>query len=61
MKPGVRLYDPMKSKILGSKEVKEKFGVEPNKVIDVQALAGDPSDNVPGVPGIGIKDCSRTN
>ena len=55
VKPGVKLYDPMKSKILGSKEVKEKFGVEPNKVIDVQALAGDTSDNVPGVPGIGIK------
>jgi DNA polymerase-1 len=55
VKPGVRLYDPMKNKVLGNKEVKEKFGVEPNKVIDVQALAGDSSDNIPGVPGIGIK------
>jgi len=55
VKPGVRLYDPMKSKVLGTKEVKEKFGVEPNKVIDVQALAGDSSDNIPGVPGIGVK------
>ena len=55
VKPGVRLYDPMKSKVLGNKEVKEKFGVEPSKVVDVQALAGDPSDNVPGIPGIGIK------
>ena len=59
VKPGVRLYDPMKSKVLGEKEVKEKFGVEPNKVIDVQALAGDSSDNVPGVPGIGIKTAAE--
>ena len=59
VKPGVRLYDPMKSKVLGTKEVKEKFGVEPNKVIDVQALAGDSSDNVPGVPGIGIKTAAE--
>ena len=59
LKPGVRLYDPMKSKVLGNKEVKEKFGVEPNKVIDVQALAGDASDNVPGVPGIGIKTAAE--
>ena len=59
LKPGVRLYDPMKSKVLGNKEVKEKFGVEPDKVIDVQALAGDASDNVPGVPGIGIKTAAE--
>jgi len=56
---GVRLYDPMKSKVLGEKEVIEKFGVKPNKVIDVQSLAGDSSDNVPGVPGIGIKTASE--
>jgi len=59
VKPGVRLYDPMKSKVLGNKEVKEKFGVEPNRVIDVQALAGDSSDNIPGVPGIGIKTAAE--
>ena len=59
VKRGVRLYDPMKSKVLGNKEVKEKFGVEPSKVVDVQALAGDPSDNVPGVPGIGIKTAAE--
>ena len=59
VKPGVRLYDPMKSKVLGNKEVKEKFGVEPNRVIDVQALAGDASDNIPGVPGIGIKTAAE--
>ena len=55
----VRLYDPMKSKVLGKKEVLEKFGVKPNQVIDVQSLAGDASDNVPGVPGIGIKTASE--
>ncbi len=55
----VRLYDPMKSKILGEKEVLEKFGVKPNQVIDVQSLAGDSSDNIPGVPGIGIKTASE--
>jgi len=55
----VRLYDPMKSKVLGEREVIEKFGVKPNQVIDVQALAGDSSDNVPGVPGIGIKTASE--
>ncbi len=55
----IRLYDPMKSKILGEKEVVEKFGVKPNQVVDVQSLAGDSSDNIPGVPGIGIKTASE--
>ena len=55
----VRLYDPMKSKVLGEKEVFEKFGVKPSQVVDVQSLAGDSSDNVPGVPGIGIKTASE--
>jgi DNA polymerase-1 len=55
----VRLFDPMKSKVIGEKEVIEKFGVKPEQVIDVQSLAGDPSDNVPGVPGIGIKTASE--
>ena len=55
----VRLYDPMKSKVLGEKEVFEKFGVKPSQVIDVQSLAGDSSDNVPGVPGIGIKTAAE--
>ena len=55
----VRLYDPMKNKVLGEKEVIEKFGVKPNQVIDVQSLAGDSSDNIPGVPGIGIKTASE--
>ena len=51
----IRLYDPMKNKVLGEKEVFEKFGVKPDQVIDVQSLIGDSSDNVPGVPGIGPK------
>ena len=55
----IRLYDPMKSKVLGEKEVLEKFGVKPNQVIDVQSLAGDSSDNVPGVPGIGVKTAAE--
>lgn len=52
---GVSLFDAMKNKPIGTESVLEKFGVPPNKVIDVQALAGDTSDNVPGVPGIGVK------
>ena len=55
----VRLFDPMKSKVIGEKEVIEKFGVKPNQVIDVQSLAGDSSDNIPGVPGIGIKTAAE--
>ncbi len=51
----VKLYDTMKDKEIGEPEVLEKFGVAPGKVIDVQALAGDSVDNVPGVPGIGVK------
>ena len=54
-KKDVRLYDPMKNKFITSKDVIDKFGVDPKKIIDVQSLAGDSSDNVPGVPGIGIK------
>ena len=55
----VRLYDPVKFKVLDDKDVKEKFGVKPNQVIDVQSLAGDSSDNIPGVPGIGIKTAAE--
>ena len=55
----IRLYDPMKSKVMGEKEVLEKFGVKPSQVIDVQSLAGDSSDNVPGVPGIGVKTAAE--
>ena len=55
----IRLYDPMKSKVIGVKEVLEKFGVKPSQVIDVQSLAGDSSDNIPGVPGIGVKTAAE--
>ncbi len=55
----IRLYDPMKHKVIGEKEVLEKFGVKPNQVIDVQSLAGDSSDNIPGVPGIGVKTAAE--
>ena len=51
----IRLYDTMKDRDIGEAEVIEKFGVAPAKVIDVQALTGDSIDNVPGVPGIGVK------
>ena len=54
-----RLYDPMKNKVIGEKEVFEKFGVKPDQVIDVQSLAGDSSDNIPGVPGIGVKTAAE--
>ncbi|MCL2468720.1 MAG: DNA polymerase I [Alphaproteobacteria bacterium] len=56
---GVTLYDPMKSIDIDEKAVEEKFGVPPAQVVDVQALAGDSSDNVPGVPGIGIKTAAE--
>jgi DNA polymerase-1 len=52
---GVEMLDPMKNKPIGVAEVEEKFGVRPERVVDVQALAGDSVDNVPGAPGIGIK------
>jgi DNA polymerase I len=55
IKPGVMLLDTMKDKEIGEPEVFEKFGVAPNRVVDVQSLAGDSVDNVPGVPGIGLK------
>jgi DNA polymerase I len=55
IQPGVGMLDTMKNKRIGRDEVIEKFGVPPEKVVDVQSLAGDSVDNVPGVPGIGIK------
>ena len=53
------LFDPMKQYWINDEKVFEKFGVYPNRVIDVQSLAGDSSDNIPGVPGIGIKTAAE--
>lgn len=59
IRPGVEYYDPMKNKFFTPEDVKEKFGVYPERVVDVQALAGDSTDNVPGVPGIGLKTAAE--
>ncbi|TKD22929.1 DNA polymerase I [Rhodobacter capsulatus] len=56
---GVVMLDAMKNIVIGPEEVEAKFGVRPNRVIDVQALAGDSVDNVPGAPGIGIKTAAQ--
>ena len=56
---GVGMMDPIKGKAIGPDEVREKFGVGPERVVDVQALAGDSVDNVPGAPGIGIKTAAQ--
>jgi len=57
VRPGVSMFDPMpgRERPIGRDEVIEKFGVPPEKVTEVQALIGDSTDNVPGVPGIGVK------
>ncbi|MEM1287263.1 MAG: DNA polymerase I [Pseudomonadota bacterium] len=57
--PGVVLVDTMKDRRMGPDEVMEKFGVAPEKMIDLQSLAGDSVDNVPGVPGIGVKTAAQ--
>ena len=59
VRDGVDMFDPMKNRPIGPEQVFEKFGVGPEKVVDVQALAGDSVDNVPGVPGIGIKTAAQ--
>jgi len=59
VRDGVTMYDPLKQRPIGPAEVMEKFGVTPDKVIDVQALMGDPTDNVPGVRGIGPKTAAE--
>ena len=56
---GVSMLDPAKNLTIGREEVVERFGVGPESVIDVQALAGDSTDNVPGVPGIGVKTAAE--
>src|SRR3954447_11746895 len=59
IRPGVEMLDPIKQKPIGPVEVMEKFGVTPDKMVEVQALIGDPTDNVPGVPGIGPKGAAQ--
>jgi DNA polymerase-1 len=59
VQPGISMLDTMKNRAIGPDEVREKFGVPPDKVVDVQALAGDSTDNVPGVPGIGVKTAAE--
>ena len=55
----IAMLDPIKNRRIGADAVRERFGVAPDKVVDVQALAGDSSDNVPGVPGIGVKTAAE--
>ena len=57
--PAVSMYDPMKDREIGVAQVVEKWGVDPEKMIDLQALTGDSVDNVPGVPGIGPKTAAQ--
>ena len=59
MREGVRMYEPIKGRYLTLEDVHDKFGVTPDKVPDVQALVGDSSDNVPGVPSIGAKTAAQ--
>ena len=59
IRPNVEFYDSMKNKFFTKEDVKEKFGVYPELVTSVQALAGDTTDNIPGVPGIGIKTAAE--
>lgn len=59
IRPGVEFYDGMKNKFFDKEDVKEKFGVYPERVTDVQAMAGDSTDNVPGIPGIGLKTAAE--
>ena len=56
---GVTIFDPMKQRVVDIEQVLEKFGVTPDKVVDVQSLAGDSTDNVPGVAGIGLKTAAQ--
>ena len=58
-KKNIRIYDPMKNRFINNDDIEKKIGVPSSRVIDVQALAGDSSDNVPGVPGIGVKTAAE--
>lgn len=53
--PSIRIYDSMKDQVLGEEEVRDRYGVYPCKMVEIMGLMGDPSDNIPGVPGVGEK------
>ena len=53
--PRIRIYDSMREKVYGEKEIRERYGVEPRQVVEVMGLMGDAVDNIPGVPGVGEK------
>jgi DNA polymerase-1 len=57
--PQVTTLNPIKNRLIGEAEVRERFGVGPDKVVEVEALCGDSIDNVPGVPGIGVKTAAE--
>ena len=57
--PHVRIYDPVKDKWFGEAECRERFGVEPARVVEIMGLMGDPTDNIPGVKGIGEKTATK--
>ena len=59
VRPGIRMYDPIKGRYLEEEDIVGKFGVTPDKIIDVQSLVGDSTDNIPGVPGIGVKTAAQ--
>lgn len=59
MRQGVEIYDPLKERLLCVEDVMAKFGVGPSCVVDVQAIAGDSADNVPGIPGFGVKTAAQ--
>jgi DNA polymerase-1 len=59
LRPGVEMLDPIRQKPIALAEVMEKFGVPPEKLVEAQALIGDPVDNIPGVPGIGPKGAAQ--
>ena len=59
IEPGISMLDPLKNRAIGEDQVREKFGVGPEKMIDLQSLTGDSTDNIPGVPGIGVKTAAE--
>jgi DNA polymerase-1 len=56
--PTIQVYDPMREKTYGNREVEERYGVPPRAMVELMSLTGDPIDNIPGVPGVGEKTAS---